>query len=285
MAMLTSLLGATVAVWYALLGAPHHLAVEEVPVALPGWPADAAPARVVLLADLHATRHDGAWVDEQVAVALDLEPECTILLGDYLKNSAQSYNMPAAELARRLSPLLEAGPVYYVRGNHDYSRSGNKLKHAFNAAGFTCVEWGEVPLQFANGCRAMLRGASFLVDEAPPGGMSRRFSKQTLPPDMPLLVAAHNPYHFLHFDLKGELVMSGHTHGGMVCWPGGFPVFSSGQWTREYLRGGLHSGKAAGQQVYITRGTGTSSVPIRLGCRPEVTLLLLSGNGAPLQRK
>lgn len=284
MAMLTSLLGATVAVWYTLLGGPRHLAVEEVPVALPGWPAEAAPARVVLLADLHVTQHDAAWVDEQVQVALAQKPECIILLGDYIKNSEKEHNMPAAELARRLAPLLEAGPVYYVRGNHDISRLGFKLKKEFDARGFICVESQDIPLQFANGCKALLRGSSFRCDGTSPGNMNRRFSAQNLPGDMPLLVAVHSPYHFLHFDLKADFVMCGHTHGGMVCWPGGYPVFSSGIWSREYLRGGLHSGKAAGQQIYVTRGTGTSSVPIRLGCRPELTLLLLSGSGTPLPR-
>ena len=284
MAMTTALLSAAGTVLYALLGEPRHLQVQETTVEIPGWAADVAPARVVLLADLHVSRADGDWVDEQVRAAIALKPEAVILLGDYHKGSDDARNMPMTELARRLAPLREQCPVYYILGNHDRYTRANRVKQPFNQQGFTCVEAKDAQLQFANGCRALLRGFRFRLEDLPPGPQKKRFEPKALPKDQPLIVASHSPLHFMKYKLSGELVLSGHTHGGQVCWPGGKPVYSPGTWSADMLRGGLHPGKTEGQQIYITRGTGTSSFPVRIFCPPELTLLLLKGSGQPLKR-
>lgn len=284
MAVSTSLICAAAGMLVALLGAPRNLEVEEVPVAMPGWAESVEPARLVLLADLHAGTEDGAWVDEQVAAAISLRPEAIILLGDYHKADDAAQNMPMEELARRLAPLREHCPVYYVLGNHDRGRHRAQVKTAFEAVGFTFVENKDTELQFANGCRAVLRGMSFRSENLSPGGQLRRFAADKLPADCPLLVATHSPFHFLRYELHAELVMAGHTHGGMVCWPGGSPLVSIGRWETDELRGGLHAGKVEGQQVYVSRGTGTSSFPMRVFCSPEITLLLLKGSAEPLRR-
>ena len=68
-----------------------------------------------------------------------------------------------------------------------------------------------------------------------------------------------------------HLVLSGHTHGGQVRLPlVGTPYLPSQY--RWLFRGGLV--QAAGTQVYVSRGVG-SSWPIRLNCRPEVNILRL----------
>lgn len=284
MAVSTSLICAAAGVLVALLGAPRDLVVEEVAVAMPGWAESVEPARMVLLADLHAGPEDADWVDEQVAAAISLRPEAIILLGDYHKSDDEALNMPMEELARRLAPLREHCPVYYVMGNHDRGRRRAQVKTAFDAVGFTFVENKDTELQFANGCRAVLRGMAFRSENLSPGGQLRRFSAERLPTDCPLLVATHSPFHFFRYELHGELVMTGHTHGGMVCWPGGSPLVSIGRWETDELRGGLHAGKVEGQQVYVSRGTGTSSFPMRVFCSPEITLLLLKGSAEPLRR-
>ena len=282
--MTTALLSAAGAVLYALLGEPRNLQVQEVEVELPGWSADATPARVVLMADLHAGRADGSWIDEQVRCAIALKPEAIILLGDYYKGADEALNMSMDELARRLAPLQEQCPVYYILGNHDRFTHASRVKKSFNKQGFTCVETADAQLQFANGRSALLRGFRFRLEQLAPGPQSKRFEPKALPKEQPLIVAAHSPLHFMKYKLGGELVLSGHTHGGQVCWPGGKPIYSPGIWSADMLRGGLHPGKTEGQQIYISRGSGTSSFPVRIFCPPELTLLLLKGSEQPMKR-
>jgi len=77
------------------------------------------------------------------------------------------------------------------------------------------------------------------------------------------------------FDLPPEavqLTLSGDTHGGQICvpWPGG-PIMLSQP--RAQFKDGLYW--RGGHAIHVTRGVGTSLLPFRLWCRPEVVILRL----------
>jgi hypothetical protein len=66
-----------------------------------------------------------------------------------------------------------------------------------------------------------------------------------------------------------DLMLSGHTHGGQICLPGSIPItleavlprrMGSGPWRYHDMTG------------YTSVGAGTSVVPVRLNCPPEITL-------------
>lgn len=277
LASLSSLLVAALTAAHTLTTESTRLSVEPVAVHLPGWPAEGEPARVVLLADLHATRSDAARMDAVVQQVLRLRPHAVLLLGDYGLRHEPARSMPAAELARRLAPLQKQCAVYYVCGNHDDAAPASLLRRAFDARGFVFAESREIRLRFPGGRRARLQGCPHRSERQAPYVPAPPARGRQAQPHLPLIVAVHSPWHHRQYALAGNLVVAGHTHGGQVCWPGGRPIFRRGCWTRELMQGGLQHGKAPGQQLYVSRGIGTSSVPVRLGCRPEITLLLLNG--------
>jgi uncharacterized protein len=66
-----------------------------------------------------------------------------------------------------------------------------------------------------------------------------------------------------------DVLISGHTHGGQICLPGGIPItldsnlprrLGAGPWTYHDMIG------------YTSRGSGSSVVPVRFNCPPEITL-------------
>ena len=86
------------------------------------------------------------------------------------------------------------------------------------------------------------------------------------------VLLTHSPEIFTKADLiKFDLVLAGHTHGGQVRLPGigalwlpvGSEPFESGWFYGQYAR------------MYATRGIGTSILPVRLFCRPELALITL----------
>src|SRR5438093_9340952 len=86
------------------------------------------------------------------------------------------------------------------------------------------------------------------------------------------ILLTHSPEIFMKADLiKFDLVLAGHTHGGQVRLPGigalwlpsGSEPFESGWFDGQYAR------------MYVTRGIGTSTLPVRLFCRPELALITL----------
>jgi predicted MPP superfamily phosphohydrolase len=66
-----------------------------------------------------------------------------------------------------------------------------------------------------------------------------------------------------------NLMLSGHTHGGQICLPGSIPIkleavlprrMGAGAWLYQNMTG------------YTSVGAGSSVLPVRLNCPPEITL-------------
>ncbi len=69
-----------------------------------------------------------------------------------------------------------------------------------------------------------------------------------------------------------SLYLSGHTHGGQICLPGGRPLLT-GLDSHRHLASGRW--KLNGMQGYTSRGLGHGLVPVRFNCPGEVTMIEL----------
>jgi uncharacterized protein len=70
---------------------------------------------------------------------------------------------------------------------------------------------------------------------------------------------------------KVSLALAGHTHGGQVR-PPFVPPFWLPRGSGPYLAGWYEVG---GTRLYVSRGIGTSTLPIRFLCRPELALFTI----------
>jgi predicted MPP superfamily phosphohydrolase len=66
-----------------------------------------------------------------------------------------------------------------------------------------------------------------------------------------------------------NLMLSGHTHGGQICLPGSIPITLESKLPRRMGAGPWQHHNMIG---YTSVGAGSSVVPVRLNCPPEVTL-------------
>jgi len=124
------------------------------------------------------------------------------------------------------------------------------------------------------GMRFEHRGASFWlagVDDTMVGLEDLPLALAGSRADEMKLLLAHNPIILRRAARAGvDLVLSGHTHGGQVTWRS--ERSRSGRPRRRMLRG---LGRLSDTQIYVTRGLGTVVLPVRYGCRPEVSMLEL----------
>ena len=79
-------------------------------------------------------------------------------------------------------------------------------------------------------------------------------------------ISARAPY---GADQDMDLILSGHTHGGQVRIPLLGPLTTMTSIGKKFVSGMYREG---GSLVYVSRGFGTSAFPIRLFCRPEITV-------------
>ena len=63
--------------------------------------------------------------------------------------------------------------------------------------------------------------------------------------------------------------LCGHTHGGQLCLPGGIPIKLEAVLPRRMGAGAWQYHNMCG---YTSVGAGSSVVPVRLNCPPEITL-------------
>jgi predicted MPP superfamily phosphohydrolase len=64
-------------------------------------------------------------------------------------------------------------------------------------------------------------------------------------------------------------MLSGHTHGGQICLPGGIALMTNAACPRPFCKGAW---RYHAMQGYTSVGSGSSVVGVRFNCLPEITL-------------
>nr|WP_205623537.1 hypothetical protein [Anditalea andensis] len=111
------------------------------------------------------------------------------------------------------------------------------------------------------------------IDDMIGGQADCLLAKQEITPSDLNLVLSHCPAHrdiIKHEngdDLRLDLILSGHTHGGQINFFGLVPFKPRG--SGNYLSGWYMEN---GPPLYVSKGIGTSLIPLRCGARAEVAV-------------
>jgi predicted MPP superfamily phosphohydrolase len=93
-------------------------------------------------------------------------------------------------------------------------------------------------------------------------------ARAAVPRDACALLLSHTPATYHAAAAAGFAgILSGHTHGGQICLPGGLALYCSDT-PRWLLRGPW---AYRGLSGYTSRGAGASNVAARFFCPPEIT--------------
>jgi uncharacterized protein len=244
---------------------PRSLVCPEVPLALPGWPAEHDGLRVALVADLHAgaahytPERLAATVDAVLALGADLH----LLLGDYLDSSRLGDGRARArDVADELARLPDA---YAVLGNHDWHAAGPLMGWALRQAGVRVLENESVEVRPG----LWVAGIADIRHRFP----DVRAALREPPPGDAVLLAVHDPDYFPNVPERVVLTVSGHLHGGQVNVPLLRRLALPTEHGERFLAGHVVEG---GRHLYVSAGLGTAGLPLRLRRPPEVPVLRLS---------
>jgi uncharacterized protein len=215
--------------------------------------------RILHLSDLHVDMSAPA-MDRMIELAVGLDYDVCVLTGDYRGQTFGPFEAAVNGVARVRASLK--GPLFGVLGNHDTVR----MVPALEDLGIRML-MNELEVIERNGAHIYLAGVDdahfFRVDNiekaiagVPPGAFS--------------ILLSHTPEIYRQAAHAGfDLLLSGHTHGGQICLPGGIPItldsnlpraMGSGAWVYRGMTG------------YTSVGAGSSVVAVRLNCLPEITL-------------
>ena len=195
------------------------------------------------------------------------QPDLVLLTGDFL--TIESNRVPGA-LDRALEPLSSMpGRVFACLGNHDHE-APHAVRRALAMHGIQLLvdEATEVDTPIG---RVQLLGFDFHFRERDKF-MAEVCARCPRPDGMLRIVLLHDPGAFKRLPAgEGDLVLSGHTHGGQV----GLVTFGL-PWTFVSLVTSMpdHGLWARGRdRLYVHRGTGHYGFPLRVGVPAEQSLL------------
>ena len=237
--------------------------------------------RMVQLTDLHLQTVGGH--EERVAAAVsELGPDLVLFTGDSIDRGDR-----IAELSAFLGLLDEQIPKVAILGNWERRArvDERRLRGAYEAANAQLLI-NQSLLHRHAGHDVLITG----LDDEVGGWPNLMGALDGFAPHRHHIVLAHCPifrdeiYHTLRraaglprggvgrlSKYTPQYVLSGHTHGGQVAFRGWAPIRPRG--SGRYLSGWYRDVRPF---LYVSRGLGTSVLPIRLGAPPEVAFFELN---------
>lgn len=244
------------------------LEVKRVSIALPGIPEPFHGTKLIQFSDIHLDHYfDTEDLKQVVDVIAKESPDMICFTGDLVEDRTRSLSGAIQVLSQLQAPLGK----YAVLGNHDY-RSGEQsvVRSALSAAGFEVLDNRNVRVD-KEGSTLYVAGVDDVLFGVP--DLSRAL--YGVPHEKTVILLAHEP------DFADEaasypihLQLSGHSHGGQVRLPIVGHVLTP-ILARKYVQG-LYEVGPNKMLLYTNRGVGTTQLPIRFLCRPEITVMTLT---------
>jgi hypothetical protein len=262
---------------YGLLYERLDVEVTRQRVALARLPKAFEGFRIVQLSDFHISPFMTAEeIRRCVTIANGLKADLVALTGDYVADDPEAQ----AEVVQALAGLHAPFGVFGCLGNHEFfTETEDSITRLFAAEGIRILRQERVPIQ-SHGEVLNLIGidyqqARFSNDHE--GHLVDRYlegSEKLVMPDMVNILLSHNPNSFDRAAALGiDLTLAGHSHGGQLTLSFIYRGLTLVRPETRYVSGWYEK---PGSQLYVNRGIGTTGPPIRLGARPEITLLELA---------
>ena len=230
---------------------PHLLVVKHYQVdSLKG-------IRIVFASDFHISKFDRGRLRRVVKLINEQNPDIVIFGGDFIKGH-DGKNTLAIEEQTKIFKAINS-PVVTVLGNHDGWYDREKVARVLNESGIKVLENSNTKLKgiYISGLEDLQTGYPD-INKALDGTAS------------PGILVTHSPDVYYDVKEKVDLILAGHTHGGQVSFPIiGAPVVPS-EYGAKFARRVI---KETDNLMIITKGIGTSILPIRFGSIPEIVVI------------
>jgi len=230
----------------------NEVAIAGLPPALDGF-------TILQLSDLHVDMH-APILEALIRRVEGLSYDLCVLTGDF---RARTYGPIEATLAG-MARLKEAlpGEVLGILGNHDFI----ELVPGLEALGIRMLLNESVAIGHG-GEKLYVAGVDdphyYQVDNLEKAAAD-------IPEEATAVLLSHSPELYRQAAHAGfSLMLSGHTHGGQICLPGGFALTYNIKAPRRLGRGAW---RHHAMQGYTSAGCGSCVVEARFNCPPEVVL-------------
>jgi predicted MPP superfamily phosphohydrolase len=282
---------------------PRRVEWTHIDANIPHLPASWRGQQIAFIADMQV----GIWLgnddvlDKIVKELVKRQPLAVLIGGDFIYHPTDDDASEAQQdwdeedrhhtkllverVVSTLKPLTDHGiQVFAVLGNHDYSMHHVSAKLVEETAVVLTDHLRQIGVQVLHNQVVQLtyqKSNLALIGVAPhyPNYDDVQTPLKSLDAKQPRLAFMHNANSLSNTTRQQiPFAIAGHTHGGQVRIPG----FPNATWmslvphTPDDVKGdGWIPQDASKPKLYVNRGIGFSTIPIRIHCRPEVTIIKL----------
>jgi predicted MPP superfamily phosphohydrolase len=260
---------------YSRYIAPYDFSVTETKIQSSDFTVSENAIKILQFSDTHLGFYYTLKDFEKVINAINKEkPDIIIFSGDLI-DSLHDYSEDTTKLKDLLGTLEAPYGKYCVFGNHDYGGGSEKIyPEIMEAAGFKLLKNSNIQIQSLNiniiGIDDVLIGY---------GDVEAASKTRT---DYFNLVIAHEPdiaNMIAQYDV--DLMLSSHTHGrqiniGLLSKIKVLDNYTLPPYGRHYIEGLYEFSSDSKMKLYVTRGIGTTQLPLRFNSKPELSVFILS---------
>jgi predicted MPP superfamily phosphohydrolase len=241
--------------------------VRRVPVTLAGLDVSLDGLRIVTFSDAHlSATYGGRRFERLVELVNEQRPDVVAIVGDLVDGDVSELREEVAPLA----DLVSEQGVFFVTGNHEYFVETEQWMRHLPTLGIDVLRNERVAIG-RGGVTFDLAG----IDDRTAAGSGVPGHGADLDAALdgrddadPVVLLAHQPVLVEQARAAGvDLQLSGHTHGGQL-WPFDYAI----RLDQPAVEGLSRHGDT---QLYVTSGAGYWGPPMRVGARPEVTVVEL----------
>jgi predicted MPP superfamily phosphohydrolase len=245
--------------------------VRRVPITLPRLDPALDGLRIVTFSDGHLSATYGGRRFERLVETVNAQrPDVVAIVGDLVDGEVDQLREDVAPLA----DLVSEQGVFFVTGNHEYFVDTTAWLRHLPTLGVEVLRNERVPVT-RGGAAFDLAGIDDRTAAAsglPGHGADLDAALDGRDDAVPVVLLAHQPVMVDQAQAAGvDLQLSGHTHGGQL-WPFDYAIRLDQPAVEGLSRHG-------GTQLYVTAGAGYWGPPMRVGARPEVTVVELRAPG------
>ena len=231
--------------------------------------------KIIQVSDFHSIKSK-KLVNDIVYNIKKEKPNIIVITGDLFSNFNDK-NVKAS--TNFLKEIKNIAPIYFVSGNHE-ARSNNysKIKNILIDNNFTILDNKSIVIKY-RGEEINLIGIDdpIMVNRGNIDNfdiIKKELCKANFDKNKFDILLSHRPEFFdTYVNNNVDLILSGHTHGGQIRLPfigaiyapnqGLFPKYDCGLFKREDTT------------MIVSRGIGTSKLPIRINNKPELVVVSL----------
>lgn len=245
--------------------APRFFDIKTVEIQLKQIPDPLKGFKILHLTDIHAGDYiRKEYIEKVVRLANEQNPDVTVITGDFTETDYNDIYWSAPLLGQ----LKARYGVYGVSGNHDIWNGYENIMNALKEYNIENIDNSGVRIHH-NSASLYLAG----ISDYKIGNANIHKALQNRQENEPVILLSHNPDAVEILNGSNiDIMLSGHIHGGQWRFPIVGPLMVPSRYGRKHAWGLTKCGDT---YVYTSRGIGTTTIPLRINCPPEIVTIKL----------